>query len=106
MAVRRVLHACIGRFDLHAVFFGFGESREVRHRHRRLTDPWPQLFPYRAEAQALPVLDPIDDRAVIAIIPHREVHIAAVIVALDDNLVVSDGMTHYGSAAQASRASN
>ena len=43
----------------------------------------------------MPELYEVNDRAVIAIIAHREIDVVTIEAAFDYNLVVRDGMTHY-----------
>jgi hypothetical protein len=60
-------------FHLPAVFANLLHGGEERQgRGGRTPDPRPQFLAHRAEAEALPLLDEIDDRTVVGIIAHRE----------------------------------
>src|ERR1017187_9468861 len=85
--VPRILHAPVFSFDLHPVFRGFFQRGKPGQGSGSPADPWPQLLADLAQAQALALLHEIDDRAVIPVVPDREIYVVAVAIELDDHLV-------------------
>src|SRR5664279_807906 len=81
-------HATVLAFHTHPVRAGRLQLGKLRWANRS-ADPWPEHLTHRAQAQILPPLQKIDDRAVVAVIPHREENMMAIAVAFDDDLVVA-----------------
>src|ERR1022692_3537747 len=88
--VPRILHAPGFSFDLHPIFRGFFQRGKPGQGSGRPADPWPQLFPDLAQAQALAMLYEINDRAVIPVVPDRKINVVAVAIELDAPLVPAD----------------
>src|ERR1035437_5410570 len=61
MSSRIGLHAPVFSFDLHPVLGGFFQRGKPEQGSGSTADPWPQLFPDFAQAQALAVLHEIHD---------------------------------------------
>ena len=55
----------------------------------RPADPWPQLFPDLTKTQALAMLDEINHRAVVLVVPDREIDVVAIAIELDDHLIAA-----------------
>src|SRR5450432_1957644 len=64
-----------------------------------MADPWPEGLAHCAEAHFLAAVQEINDRAIVPILPHREVNIMLLAVALDHNLVSTE--SHHRAPAQA-----
>src|ERR1035438_9351825 len=87
--VPRILHAPVFSFDLHPVFRGFFQRGKPGQGSGSPADPWPQLLADLAQAQALALLHEIDDRAVIPVVPDREIDVVAVTIEFDNHLVTA-----------------
>src|ERR1019366_3270095 len=94
-----ILHTPAFSFDLHPVLGGFFQHGKPGQGSGSPADPWPQLFPDLAQAQALAVLHKINDRAVIPVIPDRKINVVAVAIELDNHLVAT--VPHHSRAAPA-----
>ena len=66
------------------------QRRKNRQPFGRHADPRPQFFPDHAEATASPMLDEIDNAAVIRIVTHRAIDVMPVSVALHESVLETD----------------
>src|ERR1019366_3996549 len=94
-----ILHTPVFSFDLHPVLDGFFQHGKPGQGSGRPADPWPQLFPDLAQAQALAMLHENNDRAVIPVVPDRKINVVAVAIELYDHLVPA--VPHHSGAAPA-----
>src|ERR1035437_45812 len=85
----RILHAPVFSFDLHPVLGGFFQRGKPGQGSGSPADPWPQLLADLAQAQARALLHESEDRAVIPVVPDREIDVVAVTIELDNHLVAA-----------------